>query len=485
MSWRTTFALWFVAALVWIGGWFLWSVGVDSRTVKLDAGFAPVFGAGSVPWSQIERVEITRGPNDLFEFVRRNGRWFQTVPFEFPVDTARLMEVVDQANGLTARMGAVEGADDASHFAESTGLGLDAPSVTLAWKDGKVTIRLGRRLPAGFAWIDLGGEHAQPRAAQSALHDAALLSDLRQWRQTLLFSRADVECDRLVSESPGRDGKTQRLEIVRDGSAWKVVSPISTRADRAAVERWLEALARAQASGFVVDRPIELLPFGLDKPAGVVEIHASMRKTDADGCVTLQPMVERLEIGAPIRAGAPERFARLSNQPEAIMEIDGTAVAAAIPPTLLMIDPTATGQRPEDVRAIRLESVVGGVLKIERTGGEWNISTASGSRAAAVAPVDALLKKLCDSRAAEIMLSAAPADLIVGRIVLESFDGREISSIKVSQERNGGRFGVDDGSGVLRIFPSSLGLRFDVDSYVAGNSDAIRTAPVPVVAPLP
>ena len=467
MNWRTIFLLWVFAALAWIGGWFLWNISVDSRTAQLDEGFAPVFVSGSVPWSQIDQIEISRGSENRFEFKRKGDRWFQTFPFDFPVDTARLMEVIDQANSLTARAALANGSINTSELLDSTGLGADAPFVNLAWKEGSVKVRFGRRLPAGFAWIDLGGEEAEPRAARSTLHDAALLTDLRQWRQTMLFARADVECDRLVSESPGRDGKTQRLEIIRDGSAWKVVSPVSTRADRAAVERWLEALARAQASGFVVDRPVELMPFGLEKPAGVVEIHAAARTTDADGRVTLQPIVERLEIGAPIRTGATERFARLSNQPEAIMEIDGTAVAAAIPPTLLMIDPTATGQRPEDVRAIRLEPAVGEALRFERVGSDWKLSSASGAHATTSAKVNGLLGKLCDSRASEITLSAAPADLIVGRIVLESFDDREISAVNVSRERNDGRFGVDDGSGVLRIFAPSLGLRFDAAAYAS------------------
>ena len=98
---------------------------------------------------------------------------------------------------------------------------------------------------------------------------------------------------------------------------------------------------------------------------------------------------------------------------------------------------------------------------------EWKLSSASGALATTTAKVEGLLGKLCDSRASEITLSAAPADLIVGRIVLESFDGREISSVNVSRERNEGRFGVDDGSGVLRIFPPSLGLRFDAAAYAS------------------
>lgn len=481
-TWRAIFLVWFIAALAAMSGWFLWRVSVNPRSMQLDDGFINAFADGAVPWSLIERIEIVRGANNRFEFARRNGRWFQTVPFEFPVESARLMEVIDQAAKLTARRDAI-GGDDAANMLESTGLGTDAPSITFGWASGQSTIRLGRRLPAGFAWIDLGGERPQPRAARSTLHDTALLNDPRQWRQAMLFSRADVECDRLISQSVASDGTIQRLEIVREGSAWKVVSPIATRADRAAVERWLEALERAQASGFVVDSPSELIAFGLDTPSAFVEIQASTRTTDAQGRVTSAPLIERLELGSPVRAGAAERFARLSNYSQAIMEVDGTAVAAALPPPLLMIDPTAAGVRPEDVRSIRIEADGAESVRIERIAADWNVIDASGTRQAQAAKVDDLLSKLCQSRATEVTLSAAPANLSLGRVVLESFDGREIASIKVSRESNDGRFGLDDGSGVLRIFPGAIGIRLDAASYQvaepSGNANPPATKPQP------
>jgi hypothetical protein len=149
-------------------------------------------------------------------------------------------------------------------------------------------------------------------------------------------------------------------------------------------------------------------------------MHASSRKTDADGRVTVQPIVERLEIGAPIRPGATDRFARLSDRPEAIMDLMELPLQQRFLQPFLMIDPTATGQRPEDVRVIRLEPAVGEALRIECVGSEWKLSSASVAHATTIANVEGLLGKLCDSRASEITLSAAPADLIAGRIIFET-----------------------------------------------------------------
>lgn len=465
MSWRALTFMWIASAIACLCAWSLWTTQTTAGGIRLEAGFTQVLPENAVPWSRVDRIVITRSPENRFEFVRRDGRWFQTHPFDFPVESAQVMEVVDRATALVAREPIAGEEAAAQTLRKSAGLDASSPSIVFGWGDDQATIRLGRRLPAGFAWVDLGQDRSQPRAARSSLHDATLMSDLRQWRQPMLFARADVECDRLVCESVARDGSSQRLEVVRDGPDWKVVSPIATRADRVAVERWLDALARAQATGFVVDRPTDLAPFGLAKPSGIVEIHSTVRASDGSGRLVAEQLTERLEIGSPIRAGAQERFARLANHPDAIMEIDATAVAAAIPPTLLMIDPTATGVRPEDIRAVRLEPLAGDALRIERLGADWQISNSSGTRPAVSENVGWLLGKLCQHRAAEIMLRSAPADLVVGRIIVESFDGREISSLSVSRERNEGRYGFDDGSGVLRIFSPSLGLSFDSRTY--------------------
>ncbi len=461
MNWRMTLGLWMAALALWFCAWSLWNVSIDARADRIAAGFMPVFPEGSVAWNEIDRIEIVAGDGPPLTFTRTAGQWSQITPFVFPLDADGPLQLIAAAHALIAQSVAIQ--SDASSAA--TGLDKDAATIAFSWKDGEARIRLGARLPAGKAWIELAAGAVGPRLAPATLHDLVLSRDLAGWRQTQLFSRADIDCDRIVCESLDRDGKAQRLEVAREGSRWMVLSPIRTRADRAAVERWLEALARAHASGFVADMPSDLMAFGLTAPAASLAIHASTRRTQSDGSVVAEPLIERLEIGSPIRSGAQEHFARLSAHPQAIIEIDGTVVAAAIPPSLLMIDPTASGVRPSDIRAIRIEPTQSEPSRIERVAGEWSIASSAAVRSASSAKVSALLTKLCENRATDILLRPAPADLVIGKIVLESFDGRDLVVLTLSRERDGGRFGIDDESGVLRIFPAAIDLRLDADHY--------------------
>ncbi len=467
MNWRMTLGIWMAALVLWFGAWSLWNIASDARVGRVAEGFVPLFPEGSIPWDAVDGIEIHIGDRPPLIFTRTAGQWSQTTPFVFPVEASGPAQLITEARALIAQRVAIE----SSASVAATGLDKDAATVAFTWKGGETRIRLGGRLPAGKAWIELPAGGGGPQLAPATLQNLVLAGDLAKWRQTALFTRADIDCDRIVCESLDRDGKAQRLEVAREGAKWMVLSPIRTRADRAAVERWLEALARAHASGFVADLPSDLSAFGLKTPAASLAIHASARRTQSDGLVVVDPLVETLEIGSPIRSGSQEHFARLAEHPEAIVEIDGTVVAAAIPPSLIMIDPTASGLRPADIRAIRIEPRHSEALRIERVAGAWSVASAGGVRGASNAKVGALLAKLCDSRATEIMLRAAPDDLVIGKVVLESFDGRDLVALTLSREADGGRFGIDDESGVLRIYPAAIDLRLDVDHYAGDTKE--------------
>lgn len=472
--------LWVVAALLAALAATVWWASPSAREQeKSVGGLRRMIAEGSVPWADVQRVTVRRGAENITEFVRRDGHWWQSKPFEFPVQDA-------EVDGLLARVAEVQVRESvavasANDSAVATGLTPEAPTVEVDWGAGAQTVRLGSRLPAGFAWMCTDAD-PQPRVARSTLHDAALLGDFRQWRVPFLFSRADVECTRLVCEQRGQSG-IERIEVVREGPQWRLVSPLQTRADRGAIERWLEALERAQTSGFVADSPAELLPFGLDRPTTSVEVHSQRQSVAADGSVQRVDEVERLEIGSPVRSGAAERFARLTQRPNAVLELDATAVAAAVPIGLLLVDPTAAGCRAEDIAALRFEPIADEPWRLQRSAAEWKIVSAQGECKADRAATDSLLAKLCTARASELTLERPSADLLAGRIIAESFDGRELVALSVVQERNNGRFGIDDGSGVLRIHPSSFALRLDAQSCLPA---AQRTNPIdPPTAQVP
>jgi hypothetical protein len=458
---RPLFRLWTAAvllALLAAGALFVAPSG--STQLRAASELQRMITEGSVPWSEVERITVRRGAGGIIEFIRRDGHWWQSKPFVFPMQDAEVDGLLARAAEVQVRASAQVA--EAADAAVATGLTADAPTVEFGWKSGSLTMRLGARLPAGFAWMSTDADPT-PRVARSTFHDAALLGDFRHWRSPFLFTRADIECTRLVCEQRVQSG-VERIEVIREGPQWRLISPLATRADRGAIERWLEALERAQTSGFVADTPSELLPFGLDRPTTTVEVHSQRQSAAPDGSVKRVDEVERLEIGSPVRSGASERFARLTQRPEAVLELDATAVGAAVPIGLLLVDPTATGCRPEDIAALRVEPVGGEQWRLQRIAGEWKVMSAQGQLEADKAAAESLLSKLCSVRAAELTLERPSADLITGQIVVESFDGRELASLSVVQERNNGRFGFDDGSGVLRIHPASLAIRLDAAS---------------------
>lgn len=56
----------------------------------------------------------------------------------------------------------------------------------------------------------------------------------------------------------------------------------------------------------------------------------------------------------------------------------------------------------------------------------------------------------------------------MGTVRLIGFDGRTLASVRISREPDGGRWGMDDGSGVLRVWPASTGVSLEPPMARAG-----------------
>ena len=459
---RTIAAAWAVAALSLAAAWLLWragpaAVGSVARSRVLGAMQAPAVTA----------VRVTSGAAPAVAWRREAAGWRQSEPFDCRVDGAAIDTLVSAALALEAD--APERTDSADALRAAARL--DAPLVTVELGDGASmrTIALGRRLPGGRAWIcadpSSGG---QPQVADGALHGMLLELDPRQWRDARLFARADVECDGVSAELRGRDGVPRKIELSRRGPGWQLVAPISTRADRAAVERWIEALARARALGVVTDSAPNLAAFGLDAPFGAVEIRATRRVPDGDS-VREEPIVERVEIGAPVRPGAEERYARIAGRPD-VLELDAASTATFMPLPMALVEATATGVRAADVRELVVEQDGQVAWSALREGAAWRVRRGAEGDGDPVdsRPVEALLTLLCEGRASDISLHPAPAELTVGTVRLLGFDGRVLAAVRISREPDGGRWGMDDGSGVLRVWPSAAAVPLEAPMPRAG-----------------
>ncbi len=459
---RTVVVAWMVAACAVAAAWALWKA---SPSAVLPGARSKALAG--IRADEVTEVRVQAGSAPAVAWQRDAGGWTQSEPFECRVDSAAIDTLVSVAVALEAQAPERTGSPEALLSAAR----LDAPLVSMELVAGDVrrTVALGRRLPGGQAWIRVDpAEGGLPQVADGALHGMMLELDPRQWRDARLFTRADVECDGVTAALRGRDGVTRTIELARRGAGWQLVAPISTRADRAAVERWIEALARARALGVVTDSAPSLAAFGLDAPFGAVEIRSTRRVPEGDS-VREEPVVERVEIGAPVRPGAEERYARIVGRPD-VLELDAASTATFMPLPMALVEATATGVRPADVRELVVEQDGQVTWSASRDGPAWRMLRGAVGDAEPVdaRPVESLLTLLCEGRASDISLHPAPPELAVGTVRLIGFDGRTLASVRISREPDGGRWGMDDGSGVLRVWPASTGVSLEPPMARAG-----------------
>ena len=138
-----------------------------------------------------------------------------------------------------------------------------------------------------------------------------------------------------------------------------------------------------------------------------------------------------------------------------VFRLDEATLAGMIPSIGSLIEPTGTGVAPEDVKSLVVASGSGS-LRLERDLDRWRISVDGGAdEEIEPATVQALLDLLHQTRSNDLQVQAFPASLEVATIVLHGFDGRPLDAIRIAREPDEGRWALENGDGVLRLFPAS------------------------------
>jgi hypothetical protein len=453
MSIRATIGWWVAAAALAAVAWWL------GRTpVSATMGPRPLFAAGELPVDRIEAIEIERPDETMLRFERREGRWWQTAPFEHPMDPVSMRRHATAAEGLrTSREVEI---DDAA------ALGLDPPlgRVTFEWRtDGEprsAALDLGRRGVAGRAWIRRDGE-SSAHAVDAALHDRVLDGEPRSWRRRRLLDAPEEGIDRITIELVGAPS----VAIERTGRRWALAAPFRTRLDAVAMDEWIAALSRVEAAAFFDDEVEDPATYGLDRPAETLVLER--RVVSPDGEVSW--LREALEIGSLFGPGSTDRFARIAGRPTVVLLAEGSR-AAALRPLASLIDPTGSGAVPEEV----------GMLEIRRGDAAFRIrreldgfvaeSLDERGEVVDAVPCDAalanaLLDALLETRAPEISITPFPAELSEALVILEDISGRPLDTVRVAREPDRGRWALENGDDVLRIFPESFTLDLDPAAY--------------------
>jgi len=415
-----------------------------------------LFAAGTLPIERIDEFELRRGDRGAWRFRREGAAWRQVEPFEHPVDAFSMRQHIAAAEGLRSTRSISPEAMPTDAEGAPIEVGLDPPIATalFRWRDAEgapheARVDLGRRGVAGRAWVRLGGDE-RIHTVGSELHGRLVDGDPRSWRSRGLFDLDESNLDRISM----RLGDAA-VEMRRRGGAWELLQPVATRLDPEAMRQWLLGLQRAESGAFFEDEPEDLRRYGLGEGADTLRI-------EGGGEDPSRRWSQTLRIGGPFGPGSSDRFAIVEGRPAVLLIGEGTR-ASVLRPVVGLIDPTGTAVRPQEIRTIELRGE-SETIRLQRTldgfvaqrldaGGEVE-SEAPALREA----VEALLESLCNARAPEVAVQPFPHEIGVAVAILSGFDGAPLDAVRIAREPQQGRWALENGDSVLRIFPPSLAL---------------------------
>jgi hypothetical protein len=448
MTWALVVRRWVFAVLLAAAAIIAWRGSTGARATGLAI---PGIDAAS-----IDRLTIaSRGSTSTF--IADGLAWQQAEPYRCVADALAIRDTIDVLAALPAYQ------TFAADAVDPEALGLDRPVATidLAGPGGTQRLDLGRRAPAGRAWVRVGDRII---STSDALHALVVSSDPRRWRDPALFQHLSPELDRIEL----KQGEATTV-LERTGQRWSMRAPIQTRADADAVGRLIDALSRVRAEAWVVDLPAgdaaDVARFGLDAPAGSVTVAMTTRSMK-DGEIAASTTQQAVEWGSVVERGTGLRVARRVGSP-AIVSLDERALASMDPAPESLIDGRMLDAPSSTIKSIDIDGPAGR-LTLERREGQWfMVDAARPDGAPAREPaVASLLVALTEARAMAMNEQGAPETLARTSISVTGFDGAVLGSLTIVREGPAGRFGVECGDGLLRIYSERMLLPLEPGQYV-------------------
>ena len=400
-----------------------------------------------IPVQRVDGIALRRDRGQAMVFERSADGWQQVEPFRHPMEaySIRQLPLLAAQLAFLKQLGPAELATEAV-----ADLGLRPPKavLTLRWPEGAVTIEFGRRGVAGRSYLRIAGDDTV-YVVNSELYGRAVEIDPREWRSRTIFESVGVDSDEVViAEGQGR------TVLRRDRKQWRIVEPVATRLDPRARDKLFGALGRARSGGFILDKPPDLASFGLREPVASLTVTSTRLVQAAEG-IQRHTLRQRLFVGAPMGVAARDRFGM----------VEGGAVVIKLPEGVLrdffqslpsLIDPTASGTNAADVVSLTIRTAEG-ELRLTRDLDRWSAGAPGSDVPAAL--VGDLLALLTTRRASEIQIKPYPGELEVATIILRGPHGRPLDTVRIVREPDTGRWGLENGDDVLRIFAAQVEIR--------------------------
>ena len=478
MSWKSTIIVFvlaivcvFAASYVWYGQQALAWIGLDefgSKSTNNDLSdegtniSGRVFSRAELPVDDVSRITLERRDQPTLIFERDTlGQWWQVEPFRYPLDPFSIRKLPVLASELTSSADAEVDSEN-----DDDSLGFNPPLASITFEaDGydSQEILLGSRTVAGRAYARKGSD-GSTLVVNRDLHERVIDEDPKFWRETDIFQHAGVESTlvQLQQRPAGQPELTPAYEMKKEQRRWSLTQPVQTRLSQQAVEQRLGLLADINTADFIADQPAELAEFGLDEPLLTLSVTTPVKRADVNGRVTIEDITEKLLVGSPRTMEATEFYILL----------EGIPVVRALPSKVIdelrtfgqLIDQTATGQKPEDIKSIRISGHI--EFTLERDDEDPSIWKAVEYVGGIVDPqvVARFLENLTQVQATQAAIGDYPYDREVAYITFSGFDRMPLDTVRIAKADDGSWI-MSDGGGVLRIFPPSMQLPLTANEF--------------------
>jgi hypothetical protein len=220
----------------------------------------------SLQADDIEEVQVKSADGETTRLQKENGNWQLVEPVKAAADTNEVTTIASSLASLEIQRVVDENPGDLKQY------GLEPARVEVAFRSkGEKELRrvqIGEKTPTGSDLYARLPDQKRVFLVSSFLDSTFNKNTfaLRD-RRILVFDRAMVDGLELTSG-------TAKTRLAKSGSEWRLASPISVRADFAAVEGALERLSSTQMQGIVDPEGKDLAKYGLTKPTGTITVNA-------------------------------------------------------------------------------------------------------------------------------------------------------------------------------------------------------------------
>jgi len=218
----------------------------------------------SVQADDIEEVQIKSADGETTRLQKTDGKWNLVEPVQAAADTGELTTIASSLSTLEIQRVVDENASDLKQY------GLEPARMEIAFRPkGQKDLRrlqIGEKSPTG------GDLYARFPDQKRVFLVSSYLDSTFNKNTFALRDRRILVFDRNMVDGLDLTSGTTKTSLVKSGSEWRLASPLSVRADFAAVEGALERLSSTQMQGIVDPEGKDLAKFGLTKPTGSVAV---------------------------------------------------------------------------------------------------------------------------------------------------------------------------------------------------------------------